>query len=157
MAKEFLSRKGIPYQDRDVSRDPSLARELVARTGQMAVPVIFIDGQMVIGFNEARLEQIISMAQAQHPTFGAAIADAAKVAAGAGPPVTSGAYVGRVRPGSAAERAGLAPGDVITAMNSQPVATAADFEGALSRVVRGSRFSLTMLRGGSTITKEATL
>ena len=42
MVKEFLSRKGISFTEKDVSVDQSAARELVNRTKQMGVPVTFI-------------------------------------------------------------------------------------------------------------------
>ncbi|MBI2858667.1 MAG: PDZ domain-containing protein [Chloroflexi bacterium] len=153
MAKEFLSQKGIPFIERDVSRDAVAHNELRMRTGQTGVPAIFVDGQMIIGFDRPRLEQLIVQAQAQRPTFGAAIADAARMTQGA----QSGAYVGRVRPGSPAQGAGLMGGDVVTALNQQPVLNASDLESALARLAKGSRFSLTVVRGGTALSLEGTL
>ncbi len=123
----------------------------------MAVPVIIIGGQTIIGFDHARLEQVLSATQAmERPTFGASVADAGKIAARANGGVF-GAYVGKVRPGSVAERAGLVPGDIITEMNKQRIASADDLQNALSRLDRGSRFSLVVLRGNSTFVIEGTL
>ncbi len=51
MMKEFLSQKGVSFDERDVSRDPSCAQELVDSTGQMGVPVTIINGQVVVGFD----------------------------------------------------------------------------------------------------------
>jgi len=48
MVKEFLSRKGIDFEERDVSRNASYAQELVRSTGQMGVPVTIINGQTVV-------------------------------------------------------------------------------------------------------------
>jgi glutaredoxin 3 len=155
MVKEFLSQRDISFEERDVSRHPSYAEELVSSTGQMGVPVTVIDGQMVVGFDRGRLEQLASQAQTrQRPAFGASIADAGKMAAARALVVVLGAYVGRVRPGSIAERIGLAPGDVITELNMKPIANAGDLEEALSNLGSGSRFSLVLLRGNQTMTTE---
>ena len=43
MVKEFLSQRGIGFEERDVSLNPSAAQELIRSTGQMGVPVITID------------------------------------------------------------------------------------------------------------------
>ena len=59
MVKEFLSQKGVSYKEYDVSLDQNAARELVNRTGQMGVTVTIIDGQTIIGFDRAKLEQIL--------------------------------------------------------------------------------------------------
>jgi glutaredoxin 3 len=158
MVKEFLSQKGIGFEERDVSRDPSAAQELVKSSGQMGVPVTVINGQVVVGFNRARLEQVLAETRGvQRPSFGASIADASRITAKQGSGITLGAYVGRVRPGSSAERAGLAPGDIITELNLQRIANAGDLERALANLNRGSRFSLVFLRGNQTMTTEGSL
>jgi glutaredoxin len=82
MVKEFLSQKGISFQERDVSINQSYAQELVKSTGQMGVPVTVINGQTVIGFDRGRLEQLLTKTQtSQRPPFGASIADASKITA----------------------------------------------------------------------------
>jgi S1-C subfamily serine protease len=121
----------------------------------MGVPVTIINTQAVIGFDRARLEQLLAQSQVgQRPTFGASIADASKVTAKQGSGITLGAYLGRVRPGSVSERIGLASGDIITELNLQRIANADDLERALANLNRGSRFSLVFLRGNRTITAE---
>jgi glutaredoxin 3 len=155
MVKEFLSQRSISFEERDVSRDSSYAQELVNSTGQMGVPVTIIHGQIVVGFDRGRLEQLITQTQAgQHPPFGASIADASKITATQGLGIILGAYVGRIRPGSIAERIGLAPGDIITELNMKPIANAGDLEDALSNLSSGGRFSLVFLRGNKTMTTE---
>jgi len=42
-----------------VSVDRERAKELIQKSGQMAVPVILIDDQVVVGFNEAKLEALL--------------------------------------------------------------------------------------------------
>lgn len=60
MAKEYLSQKGITYTEHDLSKDPSKAREMVEKTGQMGVPVVIIDENIVIGFNRARIDELLA-------------------------------------------------------------------------------------------------
>jgi glutaredoxin 3 len=155
MVKQFLSQRGISFEERDVSRNSSYAQELVSNTGQMGVPVTIIDGEVVVGFDRGRLEQLTTQTQTrQRPSFGASIADASKITAKQSPAIILGAYVGSVRPGSVAERAGLAPGDIVTEVNMRHIANADDLEDALSNLSSGSRFSLVFLRGSKTITTE---
>ena len=156
--KEFLSQKNVGFTEHDVSQDRAAAREMITRTGQKGVPVTVIDSEAIIGFDVARLEQALSKRPGvSRPSFGAAIADASKISAGQGAVVAFGAYIGKVRAGSAAQRVGLAPGDIITEINMQRVANADDLERALSRLNRGSRISLVFQRGTKTFTTEGTL
>jgi|WetSurMetagenome_2_1015567.scaffolds.fasta_scaffold216190_1 glutaredoxin 3 len=151
MVKEFLSRRGIHYEERDVSANPSYADELVRNTGQMGVPVTIIDGQMVVGFDRAKLEGLLGQTPDKpHPSLGASVADASKITAGQGATVTFGAYVGQVRPGSVAEGMGLAAGDIIIEFNMRRIVKARDLEEALAATGKGSRFTLVFLRGGNT-------
>ncbi|MFC2067428.1 PDZ domain-containing protein [Chloroflexota bacterium] len=158
MVKEFLSQRRTGFEERDVSRDPSAAQELVKSTGQMGVPVTIIDGKTVVGFDQARLEQLLVQSQiGQSPSFGASIADASKITARQGSGITLGAYIGKVRPGSVAQRIGLTPNDIITELNLQHIAKASDLERALANLNRGSHFSLVFLRGKNTMTAEGEL
>jgi len=56
--KEFLSRKAIPYLDRDISKDEKALAEL-SRLGYMTTPVTTIDGDVVVGFDERRLASLL--------------------------------------------------------------------------------------------------
>ncbi len=157
MLKEFLSQRGIGFEERDVSQNPSFAQELMRSTGQMGVPVTIINGQIVVGFDRGRLESLLTQTQARRrPSLGASIADASKITAKQGSGTTFGAYVGRVRPGSLAERIGLVSGDIISELNMKRIANASDLEHALSSLNNGSRFSLLFLRGNKTMTTEGT-
>jgi len=60
MAKEYLSQKGITYTEHDLSKDPGKAREMVEKTGQMGVPVVIIDENIVVGFNKARIDELLA-------------------------------------------------------------------------------------------------
>ena len=59
-AKEYLSRKGISYTDIDVAQDREKAKEMTQKSGQMSVPVIIIDGEIVVGFNQAQLDKLLA-------------------------------------------------------------------------------------------------
>jgi glutaredoxin 3 len=158
MVKDFLSQRGISFEERDVSRNPSYAQELVKNTGQMGVPVTIIDGEIVVGFDRGGLEQLTSQTQTRgRPPFGASIADASRITARQGSGITLGAYVGKVRPGSVADRIGLAPGDIVTELDMRHIANADDLEDALSNLSGGSRFSLVFLRGNKAMTTEGVL
>ncbi len=97
MVKEFLSQRGTGFEERDISRNPTAAQELVRSTGQMGVPVTVINGQAVVGFDRARLEQLLAQSQmGQRPSFGTSIADASKITAKQGSGITLGA--GTIQP-----------------------------------------------------------
>jgi len=60
MAKDYLAEKNIPFEDIDVSADPAKAREMIQKSGQRGVPVIDIDGNIVIGFDRNRIDELIN-------------------------------------------------------------------------------------------------
>lgn len=92
--------------------------------------------------------------EAQRLSLGAAVADATRITARQGSGITLGAYVGKVRAGSAAEKLGLVQGDIITEVNMQNIANAADLERTLSKLRRGSRLSVIFLRGNKKLAAE---
>ncbi len=55
MTKEFLTEKGVPFTNYDVSTDAAKRQEMIEMTGQMGVPVIVIDGDIMIGFDRDKL------------------------------------------------------------------------------------------------------
>ncbi|MBI2939725.1 MAG: glutaredoxin family protein [Chloroflexi bacterium] len=54
-AKAFLAERGIPYREIDVSTDRAGAYDMVRKTGQYGVPVIEVDGSVIVGFDRRRL------------------------------------------------------------------------------------------------------
>lgn len=56
--KEFLHQKGVPFTEKDISADEQAMDELMTM-GFSATPVTVIDGEAVVGFNRARLEQLL--------------------------------------------------------------------------------------------------
>lgn len=51
-AKAFFSEKGITYTEHNVAADAEKRKEMIEKSGQMGVPVIVIDGQLIVGFNK---------------------------------------------------------------------------------------------------------
>ena len=59
MAKSFLDEQGVAYDDLDVAADAAARDEMVKKSGQMGVPVIDVDGEVIIGFDRERLAGLI--------------------------------------------------------------------------------------------------
>ncbi len=57
--KRFLKEHGLQYREVDVANDEAAAIAMVERTGQYGVPVVDVDGTLVVGFNRPRLEQLL--------------------------------------------------------------------------------------------------
>jgi glutaredoxin 3 len=159
MVKEYLSQKGINFVNRDVTTDPAAGPEMVQRTGQRGVPVTVINGEAIIGYDVARLEQALARSQqaANRPAFGAAIADADKITARQGQEITYGAYLGKINPGSKAEKLGLAAGDIVIEISGQHIGTAGDMEAILPHFPEGSKIKILFKRNGLTHTAEGTI
>jgi len=58
--KEFLSQKGVSFVERDVINDPQALEEL-SKLGYLTTPVIVVDGEVVVGFDRKRLEQLLHL------------------------------------------------------------------------------------------------
>jgi glutaredoxin-like YruB-family protein len=61
MAKQYFRRNKIRFKDVDVSRDEAAARDLVRRTGQMGVPVIDINGKLIVGFDKPQINRLLDI------------------------------------------------------------------------------------------------
>lgn len=59
MAKRYFDQLGVKYEDRNVEENPAYAQEAVEKSGQMGIPVIDIDGQIIIGFDKPRIDAAI--------------------------------------------------------------------------------------------------
>ena len=125
-----------------MAADQQAAREMVRVSRQQGVPVITIDSQVVVGFNQPLLMQLLK------PKLGASIADAASQRKKHPGIPENGAFVGRVRPGTAADKAGLEQGDVIVALGGQQVLKADDLHRLIAEMPKGRDLSLTYVRRG---------
>lgn len=61
MAKDFFQENNIAYTDYNVAEDANKRAEMVEKTGQMGVPVIEINGDLVVGFNEGKLRELLEL------------------------------------------------------------------------------------------------
>jgi len=55
-AKDYFDKLGVKYQDLDVEKDPANAMASIEKSGQMGIPVIDIDGTIIIGFDKPRID-----------------------------------------------------------------------------------------------------
>ncbi len=60
MAKKYLKEKGVEYEDIDVSKDSDSLEEMVKKSGQMGVPVLDIDGEVIVGFDREAIDKALS-------------------------------------------------------------------------------------------------
>jgi glutaredoxin len=56
-----LAENGIAYQDLNVAADKQARDEMIKKSGQMGVPVLEIDGDIVIGFNQQQLKEKLGL------------------------------------------------------------------------------------------------
>jgi glutaredoxin len=57
MAKNYMIQLGVEYEEKDVEQDPTAANEAVQKSGQMGVPVIDVNGTIILGFDRPALDQ----------------------------------------------------------------------------------------------------
>lgn len=62
MTKEFFAAHKVAYEEFNVAADVKAREEMIQKSGQFGVPVTDIDGQLVIGFDKARLSELLGIA-----------------------------------------------------------------------------------------------
>jgi predicted metalloprotease with PDZ domain len=136
----------VPFVERDVSLDSAAAQEMVQRSGQMGVPVITGEGEVIVGFDRPRLEKLAARyaGAAQSPSGGPKLGLVVR-------DTPAGVEVGRTRPGSPAERAGVRPGDYLETLAGQPVRSVAGLERVNAALPTGQPISLVVRRQGATV------
>jgi len=60
--KTHLKKHGVRYSEIDVSRDQNAAQEMQRKSGQMGVPQTDIGGEMIVGFDKARINRLLEIA-----------------------------------------------------------------------------------------------
>lgn len=60
-AKEFFKENDVTYNDINVAEDADARQEMIEMTGQMGVPVIRIGDDVVIGFDEGKVKELLAM------------------------------------------------------------------------------------------------
>ena len=59
-AKDFLKSRNVKFDDIDVGADQKAANEMVEKSGQMGVPVLDINGKIIVGFDKEEIENALS-------------------------------------------------------------------------------------------------
>ena len=158
-AKEYLTSRNVPFTNKDVSVDQQAAMEMIRLTGQQGVPVIAAGNDVVVGFDQVRLAQIADrFSGPRRPALGILGADAAdylsrhpEIASGY-PADVQGVFVGQVRAGSVAARAGVRAGDVIQAAAGKRVKNLRTLDQLMESVGAGETVTLRLLRGAEEMT-----
>jgi len=60
-AKQYLKDKGVDFEDINVGADQEKAKEMVSKSGQMGVPVLDIEGEIVIGFDKTKIDSALGL------------------------------------------------------------------------------------------------
>jgi glutaredoxin-like YruB-family protein len=61
VAKEFLKKHNVEFEDIDVSINQEAAHEMIQKSGQMGVPQIEIDGHIIVGFDEQAIKNALDL------------------------------------------------------------------------------------------------
>lgn len=59
--KEFLREHKVAFEEIDVSKDEKAAKEMIEKSGQMGVPVVEIDGEIVVGFDKEKISGLLKI------------------------------------------------------------------------------------------------
>ena len=59
--KKYLAEKNIPFEEIDVSQNEKELEKMVQISGQMGVPVVDIDGDVVIGFDRPKIDELLKI------------------------------------------------------------------------------------------------
>jgi len=59
--KDFLKDNGIEFENIDVSANQDKVQEMVQKSGQMGVPVVDIEGNIVVGFDKEKISQLLGL------------------------------------------------------------------------------------------------
>ena len=62
MAKEFFTQNDVSYTEHNVAADMDKRQEMIDKSGQMGVPVIFVGDEMIIGFDKQKLAEAVGVA-----------------------------------------------------------------------------------------------
>jgi len=60
-AKQYLKDNNIAFEDIDVSQDQAKAQDMIKRSGQMGVPVLDIEGQIIVGFDKDKIKEVLGI------------------------------------------------------------------------------------------------
>ena len=55
-AKDYFTKLGVTFEDRNVEHDPKFMQEAIEKSGQMGIPVIDMDGEIIVGFDKPKID-----------------------------------------------------------------------------------------------------
>lgn len=128
--------------------------EMIKRSRQQGVPVVATEDEVIVGFDERKMKKLAEKyGKAKRAPLGLLAADAEpylakhpdvakKLPAG-----IKGVYVGEVRPGSVAEKAGLKPGDVIVSVANKRVRSTGGLDQLIDTLEAGQSIDVRLQRG----------
>jgi glutaredoxin-like YruB-family protein len=59
--KKFFDDNGVQYEDKDVGADLAARQDMITKSGQMAVPVIDVEGRIIVGYDELQLREALDL------------------------------------------------------------------------------------------------
>jgi len=164
-AKRWFKEHGVTYTEHDVSRDPARASEMYRLTGQNAVPVIRVGGQVMVGFDPLQLARLIPAQPVPETASGptapkvslgmAAQSLTAARASELGLPAPFGVVVGPVRTGGPANIAGIEEGDVLIGLGSYTLQNLSQLQRVVASKAPGDSLTVRAWRRGEEF--EATI
>jgi glutaredoxin-like YruB-family protein len=154
-AKAYLKQNNVPFNDVDVAKDYNAAMDMVRLSGQQGVPVTVADGEVILGFDQPKFAKLVAKYSGPtRPPLGILAADAEEYL-GRHPDVrekipegTKGVYIGKIRPQTVAEKAGLQPGDVITSFAGKRVSNMSTLDQMVDTLKPGDQATAKYLRDG---------
>ena len=60
-AKDFFTANGVKFTDYNVATDLAKRKEMIEKSGQMGVPVIYVGDELIVGFDEAQLRGLLKV------------------------------------------------------------------------------------------------
>ena len=145
----------MPFVVKQVDQDYDAAIEMIRLTGQQGVPVVAADGEFILGFDQARLQRLAEKyGAAKRPPLGVLGANAEEYlknhpeAAEKLPAGIKGIYVGKIRPDTVAERAGLKPGDVIVGLAGKRARSMGELDRMIDTLKAGDKVTVRFVRDG---------
>ena len=128
---------------------------MIRLSGQQGVPVTVANGDVILGFDQAKFAKLAEkFAGPKRPPLGLMAADAEEYLAkhpekaANAPAGTKGVYVGKVRPGTVAARAGLRPGDILTSFAGKRVRNMAGLDQMVETLKAGDQATARFIRDG---------
>ena len=61
MSKEYFKEHNVTYTEHNVAADMEKRQEMIDKSGQMGVPVVFIGEEMIVGFDKRRFDELLGI------------------------------------------------------------------------------------------------